>query len=261
MARSIWKGTIKFGLVSVPIKMYSAIETSKTSMHQYHEKDNGKIRYKKVCETCKNEVTQDEIIKGVLVQQKLVTIAGDELKQIRPDKNKWIEVVQFVPAHQIESFYFNSHYYLGAEQKMDKTFFLFRDALRQCAKTAIGRFVFKEKEYACAIEAYGNGLLLTTLNYNDEIRNIDLIANISEEPEISDEEMKLARMIIDQKSVDDLDMSQFIDTFKTDLEQLIATKAAGESPTIVEKVEANQPATNLVEMLQASVGYSNGAKA
>ena len=253
MARAIWKGSINFGLVNIPIKLYSAIEQPKTRMHLHHEKDGGKIRQKKWCETCKSEVTQDEIIKGVMREGQIVTVGADELKQIRPEKTSWIKVTEFIPSHQIEPFYYSAHYYLGAELKKDKTFFLFRNALRQCGKTAIARFVMKEKEHVCAIQAYGDGLLLSTLNYNEEVRDISEIANIKEEPEISDEEMKLARLLIDQKSVEELDMSQFIDEFAIGFEELVSTKARGEAFVAPEVTHVSNTGANLVDELKASL--------
>ena len=178
-----------------------------------------------------------------------------KIRMIRPEKSSAIKIKEFVPRFEIDSLYFGSHYFLGVDKKQDnKAFFLLRNALRECGKIAIGTFTMREKEYTCAIEAYKSGLLLTSLNYLDELRDIEELAVT--EPEVSEDELKLARMIIDQGSVDELDMSKFTDTFKADMEALIATKAAGETFS-VESEHLEAPKSTLKEALEASLTTIN----
>ena len=255
MARAMKSATISFGLVSVPVKLYKAVE-SPTSMHQHHAADGGRIRQKKWCEVCKQEVTKDDIVKGTEVAGQIVTISDDEIKQLRPEKSSAIKIVEFVPRYEIDSLYFGAHYYLGVDKKADnKAFFLLRNALRECGKIAIGTFTMREKEYACAIEAYKSGLLLTSLNYLDEIRDIEELS--VKEPEVSEDELKLARMIIDQGSVEELDMSKFKDSFKADLDALIASKAKGEAFSVKESEHVEAQKSTLKEILEASLNTIN----
>jgi DNA end-binding protein Ku len=252
--KSLWKGSIAFGLVNIPIKLYSAIEQKPLKMRLLHKDKLSPIRYKKWCDACTQEVSQDEIVRGIEVSpDKYVVISDEELRSIRPEKSTWIEIVEFVHSHQIDPIFFNSHYYVGPERPKDKTYFLFRDVLSQTAKTAIGRFVMREKEHMCAIEAYGQALLLTTLNYDYEIRDIARVDGLAEEPTISQVEMDLARQLLSQITIDEFDITRFHDTFEEDLQQLVAKKARGETIS-VQKVEYHATAEeNLIEALKASL--------
>jgi DNA end-binding protein Ku len=252
--KSLWKGSIAFGLVNIPVKLYSAVEQRPLKMRLLHKDKLSPIRYKKWCDACTQEVPQDEIVRGVEVSpNKYVVISDEELRSIKPEKSTWIEIVEFVDSHQIDPIYFKAHYYAGPERPKDKTYFLFRDVLRATTKTAIGRFVMREKEYACAIEAYRRALLLTTLNYDYEIRDIARVDGLAEEPTISQAEMDLARQLLGQITVDEFDITKFHDTFEADLEQLVAKKARGETIS-VPKIEYHATAEeNLVEALKASL--------
>jgi DNA end-binding protein Ku len=252
--KSLWKGSIAFGLVNIPIKLYSAIEQKPLRTRLLHRDKLSPIRYKKWCDACTEEVSSDEIVRGIEVApDKYVVISEDELRSIRPEKSTWIEIVEFIHSHQIDPIFFNAHYYVGPERPKDKTYFLFRDVLRQTGKTAIGKFVMREKEHVCAIEAYREALLLTTLNYDYEIRDIKRVDGLAEEPSISQAEMDLARQLLGQITVDEFDITQFHDTFEDELQQLVAKKARGETIS-VEKTEYHAtPEENLIEALKASL--------
>lgn len=252
--KSLWKGSIAFGLVNIPIKLYSAIEKKPLRTRLLHRGKLSPIRYKKWCDACTEEVSSDEIVRGIEVgPDTYVVISEDELRSIRPEKSTWIEIVEFIHSHQIDPIFFNAHYYVGPERPKDKTYFLFRDVLRQTGKTAIGKFVMREKEHVCAIEAYREALLLTTLNYDYEIRDIKRVDGLAEEPSISQAEMDLARQLLGQITVDEFEITQFHDTFEDELQQLVAKKARGETISI-EKTEYHAtPEENLIEALKASL--------
>jgi len=252
--KSLWKGSIGFGLVNIPVKLYSAIEQKPVKMRLLHKDKLSPIRYKKWCDACTEEVSQDEIVRGVEVSpDNYVVVSDEELRSLKPEKSTWIEVVEFVDSHQIDPIYFKAHYYVGPERAKDKTYFLFRDVLRRTARTAVGRFVMRDKEYACAIEAYRQALLLTTLNYDYEIRDIARIDGLAEEPSISKAEMDLAEQLLSQITVEEFDITKFHDTFEADLEQLVAKKARGETITIPKIEYRATPEENLVEALKASL--------
>ena len=171
--KSLWKGSIAFGLVNIPIKLYSAVEQKPLKTRLLHKDKLSPIRYKKWCDACTQEVSQDEIVKGIEVSpDEYVVISDDELRSIRPEKSTWIEIVEFVHSHQIDPIYFNAHYYAGPERPKDKTYFLFRDVLRADRRDRDRQVCYAGKGTRCAIEAYRQGLLLTTLNYEYEIRDI-----------------------------------------------------------------------------------------
>jgi DNA end-binding protein Ku len=252
--KSLWKGSIAFGLVNIPIKLYSAVEQTPLRMRLLHKDLLSPIRYKKWCDACTKEVSQDEIVRGIEVStDQYVVLSDEELHSLRPEKSTWIEIVEFVHSHQIDPIFFNSHYYAGPEKPKDKTYFLFREVLRQTAKTAIGRFVMREKEHVCAIEAYKQGLLLTTLNYDYEIRDIVQVDGLKEEPTISQVEMDLARQLLSQITVDEFDIAKFHDTFEEELQELVEKKARGETIAVHKTEYSRTTEENLVEALKASL--------
>jgi DNA end-binding protein Ku len=252
--KSLWKGSIAFGLVNIPVKLYSAIEQKPLRTRLLHKEKLSPIRYKKWCDACTEEVAPDEIVRGIEVApDEYVVISDEELRSIRPEKSNLIEIVEFVHGHQIDPIFFNAHYYAGPERSKDKTYFLFRDVLRQTAQTAIGKFVMREKEHVCAIEAYRQALLLTTLNYDYEIRDLARIDGLAGEPAISQVEMNLARQLINQITVDEFDIAKFHDTFEDDLKQLVAKKARGETISVHEVEYHPTAEENLVEALKASL--------
>ena len=252
--KPLWKGSIAFGLVNIPIKLYSAVEQKPLKTRLLHKDKLSPIRYKKWCDACTQEVSQDEIVRGIEVSpDNYVIMSDEELQSIRPEKSTWIEIVEFVHSHQIDPIFFNSHYYAGPERPKDKTYFLFREVLHQTAKTAIARFVMREKEHVCAIEAYRQGLLLTTLNYEYEIRDITQVDGLDEPPHLSQVEMDLARQLLSQITVDEFDMTRFHDTFEEELKELVERKARGETIAIHKREYARTTEENLVEALKASL--------
>lgn len=253
--KSLWKGSIAFGLVNIPIKLYSAVEEKPLKMRLLHKSSLSPIRYKRWCDECTEEVSQDEIVKGIEVSKDhYVVVTAEELQSIVPEKSTSIQIVAFIHSHQIDPIFFNAHYYAGPEKAEEKPYFLFRDVLRQTAKTAIGRFVMREKEHICAIEAYRQGLLLTVLNYAYEIRDIRQIDGLDEEPAISTVEMELAQQLLNQLTVDEFDITTFHDTFEESLERLVERKARGETISVHKKEEYRETSEeNLIEALKASI--------
>ncbi len=253
--KSMWKGSIAFGLVNIPVKLYSAVEERPLKMRLLHKDTLSPIRYKRWCDDCTHEVAQNEIVKGVEVSKDhYVVVTEEELQSIVPEKSTAIQIVAFIHSHQIDPIYFNAHYYAGPEKEKEKPYFLFRNVLRQTAKTAIGHVVMRDKEHICVIEAYRQGLLLTMLNYNYEIRDIRRIDGLAEEPKISTEEMDLAQQLIDQITVDEFDITRFHDTFEESLERLVEKKARGETISVHKQHEPLKlQEENLIEALKASL--------
>ena len=253
--KSIWKGSISFGLVNIPVKLYSSIEPKTFKMRMLHKKKLSPIRYKKWCNDCDKEVAFEDIVKGVEVNKdEYIILNEEELKSVKPEKSNRIEIVEIIASQQIDPIYFNSHYFVGPEQAKDKTYFLFREVLQQTAKTAIGRFVMREKEFVCAIQSYREGLLLTTLNYGDEIRPISKIDDLAEKPKISKVELDLAKQLINKIETNEFDIDKFEDSYKIELQKLVNKKAKGETIIISEpKREPRTKEENLIEVLKASL--------
>ena len=251
--KSIWNGTISFGLVNIPIKMYSAIESHEIGFKMLHKTTHTPIKYKRWCPECNREVPLNEIVKGIEIESgKYFELSKELLDSIKPEKADSIEIVKFIDLGQLNPVYFNKHYYLGPEKENERAYFLFKEVLQSSSKVAIGRFVMREKEYICIIESYKEGLLLTTLNYADEIRDIGEIDQLKERPKLKKQELDLANELINKLYEKDFEITQFKDTFAEKLKQVLVERKRGKVVLIGREKSAQKEKT-LMEALKASL--------
>ncbi len=247
--RPVWKGSISFGLVSIPIKLITAIESKSTGFRLLDRKDKTPIRYIRWNPKKERAVPWEDIVKGLEVSKnKYYVIDKEQLERIKPEKTDHIDIKEFVDAQQLDPIYFNSHYYVLPERKKEKTYFLFKEVLQQTAKVAIGRFVMREREYVCAIESYKKGMLLTTLNYGYEIREINKQEELKNPPKLEKKGMELAKQLMDKLYEEKFDVNKFKDTFEQELEKMLKKK--GKKVTVKETKIKRE---NLVEALKASL--------
>lgn len=252
--KSIWNGSVSFGLVNIPVKLYSAIESKSFGFKMLDSKHHAPIKYKRVSEKTGKEVPWKEIVKGIEISKgKFFVPSKEQIKAIKPEKSDTIDIVEFVDQDQIDPIYFHSHYYIGPGKAKEKTYFLFREILQATARTALGRFVMREKEYVCTIKAYKKGLLLTTLNYPYEIRDIVNVDNLAETPKLKSQEKDLAKELINKLYKNEFDITQFKDTFAEEMEKMLKQAAKGKMIEVrkVEKKEKKEE--NLIEALKASL--------
>jgi DNA end-binding protein Ku len=251
--KSIWNGSISFGLVNIPIKLYSAIESKSFSFRMLSSKDHSPIKYKRVSEKTGEEVAWKDIVKGIEIEKgKFFVPTEEQLAAVKPEKSDTIDIVEFVDQDQIDPVFFDAHYYIGPAKEKEKTYFLFREILQLTARTALGRFVMREKEYVCTIKAYKDGLLLTTMNYAYEIRDMGEVDNVKSQPKISDAELKLGKELISKLYKNKFNMEKFKDTFAEEMEKIMAKAAKGEliEPAKKKKVKTED---NLIAALKASL--------
>lgn len=252
--KSIWNGSISFGLVNIPIKLYSAVESKSFSFKMLDSKSHSPIKYKRVSEKTGEEVPWNEIVKGVeLAKGKYFVPTKEQLSAIKPEKSDTIDIVEFVDQDQIDPVYFSSHYYVGPAKEKEKTYFLFKEILQITARTALGRFVMREKEYVCTIKAYKEGLLLTTLNYSYEIRDMKKVDNVSSAPKINEPELKLAKELINKLYKNRFNMAQFRDTFAEEMEKILEKAAKGEVIQAAKVTKKVKKEDNLIAALKASL--------
>ncbi len=246
--KSVWKGSMSFGLVNIPVRMYSAIEPKTFGFRLLHEECGTPIKYKRWCPHCGKDVAWNQITKGIELRKgHYLAISNDELKKMKPPKSDIIEIISFTDSYQIGSIYVNKHYYLSPEKAKDKAYFLFKEVLQSTAKVALGRFVMREKEHICAIGGYKSGLLLTTMNYSYEVRDINQLEELKTAPKLSEQELELAKQLIDKLYEESFDISQFKDTFADKLKEMI--EKPGRKAIPERKVERK----NLLEALRASI--------
>lgn len=217
--KSIWKGSLSFGLVTIPVRLYSAVQEHAIGFTLLHAKCHTPIFYKRWCEHCKKEVAWADVVKGLKQENGSYAILTQEkLKALKPKTTDTISIIEFVNADQIEPIYLEHHYYVGPEKAGEKSFYLFQAALEKSGKVAIGVFVMREKQYLCVINPYENAMLLTTLNYAYEIRSLAEVPHLKEQPQkLAVSELKLAQNLIAALSKKKFDLSKFKDTFAQQL--------------------------------------------
>ena len=252
--KAIWKGSISFGLVNIPIQLYAAVEPQSKGFRLLHRKDKVPIQYKRWCPKHNQEVTWNDIVKGIeMAKNKFYVFEKEELEKIKPKRTDSIDIVEILDAWQIDPIYYDHHYFVGPDSEKEKAYFLFKQVLEQCAKAALGRFVMHDKEYVCAIESYKDGLLLTTLNYAHEIRDITKMDYIKDAPTLKQQETNLALQLIEKLETKEFDISEFQDTYMDELKELIKKKAKGAFIEVKYKPEKAKKEKNLIEALKASL--------
>ena len=264
MPRSIWTGAISFGLVNVPVKLFSATEDKDIHFNQF-EKDTGeRIRYKRVAEGTGDEVEYDDLVKGYEQSKgRFVIVTPEELEAVEPGKSRTIEIEDFVDLDEVDPIYFEKTYYLAPSGSgADKAYVLLRQAMEKANKVAIGRFVMRTKQYLVALRPAGKLLFLETMYFPDEIRATKELEGEVKGARVSDRELKVAEQLIDSLTTE-WDPGRYHDTYRERVLELIAQKAKGEE-IVVEKAEA--PESNVVDLLAAleaslaSAGKGRGVK-
>ena len=220
--RAIWKGAIAFGLVNVPVKVYSATEDHDISLHQVHNADGGRIRYQRRCEVCGEVVDYSDIEKAFEEDGRTVVLSRDELKSIPAENSHEIEVVQFVPSEQLEPMMFEKSYYLEPDSKSPKAYVLLRRALEDTDRVAIVQFALREKTRLGALRIKDDVLVLQSLLWPDEVREASFPA-LDESVRISAQEREMSAALVESMAAD-FDPDHFTDDYQIQLRTLIDAK-------------------------------------
>lgn len=220
--RAIWKGAIAFGLVNVPVKVYSATEDHDISLHQVHNADGGRIRYQRRCEVCSQVIDYSDIEKAYEEDGKTVVLSKDELKAIPAENSHEIEVVQFVPSEQLEPMMFEKSYYLEPDSKSPKAYVLLRRALEDTDRVAIVQFALREKTRLGALRIKDDVLVLQSLLWPDEVREANF-PSLDVSIKISPQERDMSAALVESMAAD-FDPEHFTDDYQVQLRQLIEAK-------------------------------------
>ena len=251
--KAIWNGSLSFGLVNIPVKMYAAIDRRPVNFKLLHEKDNSPIEYRRWCSQHDHEVPWNEVVKGVdLGEGTFYVLSKQELSSLRPKRSESIEVHEFVAEDRLDRIWIDQHYYLGPEKGGHKAFFLLRDVLSKERKLAVASFVMREREYVAAVGPYGPGMLLSTLNYQDEVRSMEGLEGIDEKVAPKRNEVELAQQLIEKLTVKKLDLTKFKDNYRERLKQAIEARDAKHLVQVEKEVKAT-PEANLLDALKASL--------
>ena len=261
--RAIWKGAIAFGLVNVPVKVYSATEDHDISLHQVHNADGGRIRYQRRCEVCSQVIDYSDIEKAYEEDGRTVVLSKDELKAIPAENNHEIEVVQFVPSEQLEPMMFEKSYYLEPDSKSPKAYVLLRSALEDTDRVAIVQFALREKTRLGALRIKDDVLVLQSLLWPDEVREAKF-PSLDASVKISPQERDMSAALVESMAAD-FDPASFTDDYQVQLRQLIEAKLEqGESLDTEETfgVEAGEGSKgeviDLMEALKRSLDRKRG---
>ena len=250
MPRAIWSGTISFGLVSVPVRMYSAIEESDLHFKLVHEPDGGRIGYQKVCKAENEPVPDDEIVKAYeLRDDELVVLTDEDFDAVKVEGVKSIDISDFVPYDEIDPIYFERTYYLGPQEGGEKVYSLLRQAMEKTGLAAIGKYVMREKQQLGCLRIRDGVITLEKMFFHDEIRPVDEIP--PKKTRVPKAELDMAVALIGQfKS--SFEPERYEDTYRDALLKLIKAKQKGETITAVPAAEDEEPA-DLLAALKASV--------
>jgi DNA end-binding protein Ku len=251
--KAVWKGYLGFGLVNIPIALYSAVDQNKISFRLLHSEDKAPINYKRVCSKCGKEVPWGDIVKGLEVgKNEFYVLTKEELNELKPEADDLVEIHEFVNKSEIDPLYINKHYFVGPIEGAERSYLLLKQILGSSDRVAIATFVMREKKYICMIEEYKKGFLLSILNWADEIRSIENVPNIDYEvPQLKDKEVELGEQLVDKLTTKSFDLSKYEDTFSENLKEAIKAKAKGEMLSF--KKEKVSETKDLIETLKASV--------
>lgn len=251
--RPIWKGTISFGLVAIPVSLYTATEAHDVSFRQVHAADGGRIRYKRVCELDGKEVPYSDIAKGYeLPGGEMVVLTDEDLGNLPLVSSKEIDVLEFVPAGQIDPILYNKAYYAEPDKSAVKPYVLMRDTLADSERVAVVKVTLRSREALGVLRTAGDVLVVHTLLWPEEVRDAGALAPQTEVT-VRPQELAMASSYIDSLAAD-FDPSQYADEYRAAVEELVSAKTAGRELTVVEPSgDGGGEVIDLVEALRASV--------
>jgi DNA end-binding protein Ku len=257
-ARSIGSGTISFGLVSIPIRLYVATHSESLSFNMLHQPCGTRIKQQLYCPHCERVIERSETVKGYEFEKdRYVTFGEDELKALEAEANRAIDIHEFVPLDKVDPIFFEDAHYLGPDKGAEKAYQLLAEAMRDTGKVALAQFVRYGKEHLVLIRPYDGALVLHTMHYADEVRSADDIKPGSE-VKVRANEVELARRLVEQLSVEEFQPEQYKDEYRDRVQGVVQKKVAGEEVTAAEPEQPRAQVIDLMEALKASLAGKTG---
>ena len=261
MPRPIWSGTISFGLVAIPVKLFNAVRRKSVSFNQLDERTMSRIRYRKVSDESGDEVPDEHIVKGYEVSKgRYVIVDPDELEPFMPAATRTVDLEEFVDLSEIDPVFYDASYYVAPDAN-PKPYALLARAMEEAGKVAIGRFVMRNKQYTAAIRAQDGHLVMSTLAYADEIVPVDSIDELAEvdTTEVSPREVQMAEALVESLT-GPFEPQKFHDDYREQVLDLIERKAAGEEFELPEPTTEKPKIVDLMAALEASVEAAKTAR-
>jgi DNA end-binding protein Ku len=250
--RAIWSGALNFGLINIPIKLYSASEERELSFHYLHKADLSPVRFAKVCKQEEKEIPYEDIVKGYEYQAgEYVIMTDDDFKKANVQRTKMIEILDFVDEKEVDSMYFEKPYFLEPDKLAGKPYALLREALKRSKKIGIAKFVLRSKEHLAAVKPQGKVLLLNQMKFQEELRTPEKLSLPGAE-KLNPRELEMALRLIDQLTTG-FKPEEYKDTYTEELKEIIAEKAKGKRPKARGKEPQPTKVEDLMSMLKASL--------
>ena len=261
---TVWKGSISFGLVNIPVKLHAATENKDIKLRQLHKECHTPISYKKVCEGCDKEVKNEDIVKAYeYSKNKFVLLDDEELEKLRKEnEEKAVQIIDFVKLEEIDPIYFEKSYFMAPDSGGSKAYTLLRKALLESGKIGVAKIIIRAKEQLAVVRVYKDTLVMETIHFPDEVRPVSEVPNIPIEQEVVQKELETALLLVDQLTTE-FEPEKYKDDYRTALMELIEEKKSNTSTTVA--AEERQPAassnvTDLMAALQASLDKTKPKK-
>jgi DNA end-binding protein Ku len=255
--RSIWTGSIGFGLVSIPIKLFSAVQETRLDLDMLDSRDHAHIKFQRVNENTKKEVPYDKIVKGYKYDDDYVIIEDADFEAAAPEKSKVIEIESFVDLDSVNPMYYESSYYTQPATKKNKAYALLLEALKKSGKAGLARFVLRSTESLCIVHPVEKDIVVTRIRFAQQIRDQGDL-ELDDDVKVSDKELKMGLALINQYA-EPLDLSKYKDEYHTQLMSIIEQKAKGKRPTIKKLKPKKEASSDLYDQLMSSLNVKKGA--
>lgn len=255
--RSIWKGSIGFGLVSIPVKLYSAVQKSSLDLDMLDSRDHSRIRFQRVNEHTHKEVPYEKIVKGYKMDDDYVILEERDFEDASPEKSKNIEIESFVNIDEVNPMYYETSYYAEPDTKSNKAYALLMQAMTKSKKAGLARFVLRSTENLCIVHPVNNVMVITRIRFAQEIRSTEDL-NVPKSVEVTKKELDMGLALINQYS-EKFDVSKFKDDYHDELLKIIHAKAKGKRPTIKKLKPHKTKSDDLYDQLMQSLSVKKGA--
>jgi DNA end-binding protein Ku len=255
--RSIWKGSLGFGLVSIPVKLYSAVQTTSLDFDMLDGRDHARIRFQRVNENTHKEVPYDKIVKGYKLNDDYVIMDDSDFEAAAPEKSKVVEIESFVDIADVNPMFYETSYYTEPDTKNNKAYALLLQALKKSGKAGLARFVLRSSESLCIVHPIKNVLVITRIRFGQQIRETDEL-NIAEDVTVSKKELDVGMALVNQYA-EKFDVSKFKDQYNDELLKIIKAKSKGKSAKVKKLKPHKTASTDLYEQLMQSLSAKKGA--
>ena len=260
MATAVWKGSLTFGLLAVPIRLFTAARSERLNLHQLHKECHTRLKQPLYCPSCDRQVNRSEVVRGYEYEPgKYVVVSDDEIKRITPRSSKTMEIAAFVKQEEIDPIYFDSSYFVLPEKEHEKAYALLLKTLEDTQRVAIATVTMHQREYTVFIRPRKHGLTLHTMYFANEIRRVAGYGEIDKNIKLKPQEIKLAEQLVETLAAD-FKPEQYHDTFQEKLKELIAAKQKGKT-VVEEQAPARAPVIDMMEALKRSLQNTAAQKA